>query len=413
MLEKLKPDRRQDRRLRWFAADALLGVLFVWITVESFRSSAYVTEYGRIEGLDWLLAISPTFLLFVRRLAPLTAMIVATLLYIVASAVLGDSNAPLAVPLFAYSVGMTRPLRVSGWLVGGTAAVMSAAVFFGPGDPAAFSVPVVIVLFGIGWLVAVSIRGNQTRADLLADEAQLLRAQSSLIAERAVADERARIALELHDAVGHAVNVIVMQAGAARLATNDDRTIDTLRNIEQVGRSALSDLDGMLGLLHDEDDRGAPLEPARKIEDIERLVDGMRASGAEIHLNNQCDSSLDDTMAHRTGAAAYRIVQEALTNSIKHAGKARIDVTISCTDDHLTVEVVDDGLGAAAPQRPGGGRGIAGMTERANVLGGQLVAEPLRGGGFRVNALIPRSLQSVQASEGGVSEHESHRADSR
>jgi signal transduction histidine kinase len=106
-------------------------------------------------------------------------------------------------------------------------------------------------------------------------------------------------------------------------------------------------------------------------------------------------------------------VQEALTNAIKHAGTARIDVTISCTDDHLTVEIVDDGLGAAASHRPGGGRGIAGMTERANVLGGQLVAEPLPGGGFHVNALIPRSLHSVQASEGGISEHESHRADSR
>ena len=225
----------------------------------------------------------------------------------------------------------------------------------------------------------------------------VLRAQSSLVAERAVADERARIARELHDAVGHAVNVMVMHAGAARLAAKDDRAIETLRKIEQVGRSALSDLDRMLGLLHDQADRGVPLEPARKIEDIVRLVDGMRAGGAEIHLDNRC-SSLDETKAHRTGAAAYRIVQEALTNAVKHAGKARIDVTISCTDELLEVEVVDDGLGAAAPTRPGGGRGIIGMTERAKELGGHLVAEPLRGGGFRVKALIPQSVPSAQPS---------------
>lgn len=398
VLEKLQPDRRQDRRLRWFAADAVVAVMFIWITVESLRSSAYVAEYGRIEGLGWLLAISPTLLLFVRRLAPLTAMVAATLLYMVASAFFGHSNAPLAVPLFAYSVGMTRPVLVSAWLVGGAAAVMSATVFYGPGDPLALSVPVVFMLYGIGWLIAVSIRANQTRADSLADEAQDLRAQSSLVAERAVADERARIARELHDAVGHAVNVMVMHAGAARLATNDDRTIDTLRKIEQVGRSALSDLDHMLGLLQGEDDRGVRLEPVWGIPDIVRLVDGMRASGADIHLNNHCDSSLDDAMAHRAGAAAYRIVQEALTNAIKHAGTARIDVTILCTDDHLKVEIVDDGLGAAAPQEPGGGRGIVGMTERAKVLGGQLTAQPRRGGGFRVDALIPL-LESAQVSE--------------
>lgn len=413
MLEKLQPDRRQDRRLRWFAADAFVGVVFVWITVESLRSSAYVAEYGQIHGLGWLLAVSPTLLLFVRRLTPLTAMVVATLLYALASAVQGDANAPLAVPLFAYSVGMTRPLRVSASLVGGAAAVMSTTVFFGPGDPLALSVPVVILLFGIGWLVAANVRGSQTRADHLADEAQVLRAQSLLVAERAVADERARIARELHDAVGHAVNVMVMHAGAARLGTDDDRTIETFRKIEQVGRSALSDLDHMLGLLHPKDDRGVPLEPARRIEDIVRLVDGLRATGAEIQLNNRCDSSIDDTMAHRAGAAAYRIVQEALTNAIKHAGTAQIGVTISCTDDDLELEVVDDGLGAAASQESGGGRGIIGMTERARVLGGHLVAEPLSGGGFRVKALIPRSQQDVQANQGGVSEHESDRADSR
>ncbi len=93
----------------------------------------------------------------------------------------------------------------------------------------------------------------------------------------------------------------------------------------------------MLGLLHNEDGSSAPLEPARKIEDIVRLVDGMRASGAEIHFDNQCDSSLDDTINQRSAAAAYRIVQEALTNAIKYAGEARIDVTISCANSASSI----------------------------------------------------------------------------
>jgi signal transduction histidine kinase len=392
----LHPDRHQSRQARWLIADALVALLFIWITIESLRSTAYVEEYGRIEGFGWVLAISPTLLLFIRRLAPLTSMLIATMLYMVASAFQGDSNAPLAVPLFSYSVAMTRPARVSGWLVGVAAVAMSLSVFYGPGDPLALSVPVVIMLFAIGWLVAVSIRNNQTRAELLAVEAAKARAESTQIAERAVADERARIARELHDAVGHAVNVIVMQAGAARLSSSEERTIDSLRKIEQVGRSALTDLDHMLGLLQDDDGSTAPLEPPRTIADIVRLVDSLRASGADVHLDNRCDSSLDTTLAHRTGAAAYRIVQEALTNAIKHAGPARIGVTIDCTDDELRILVVDDGLGSSVPTAPGGGRGIAGMTERAKVLGGQLTAMPLDGGGFRVEALIPQSPRSAR-----------------
>lgn len=92
----------------------------------------------------------------------------------------------------------------------------------------------------------------------------------------------------------------------------------------------------MLGLLHDEDDRVAPLEPLRNMDDVVRLVDGLRAGGAEIHLDNRCDDALDDAMAQRSGVAVYRIVQGALTNAIKHAGPARIDVAISCTRDAMT-----------------------------------------------------------------------------
>lgn len=397
LMEMVQPDRRQSRQPQWLVADAFVALFFVWITVESLRSTAYVAEYGRIEGLGWVLAISPTLLLVVRRHAPLSAMVGATLLYMVASAFQGDSNAPLAVPLFSYSVGMTRPVNVSVWLVGAAAIAMSLSVFYGPGDPVALSVPVVITLFAVGWLVAVSIRNNQTRAERFAVAAETARAESVQVAETAVAEERARIARELHDAVGHAVNVMVMQAGAARLTTSDDRVIESLRKIEQVGRSALTDLDNMLGLLHDDATSAAPLEPTRTIADIVRLVENMKATGADIHMKSQCTDLADQSPGDHIGAAAYRIVQEALTNAVKHAGPARIEVTISCTDDHVRVVVVDDGLGAAAPQVPGGGRGIVGMTERAKVLGGQLIARPQESGGFRVEALLPRSPENLRA----------------
>lgn len=382
-IDWLRPDRRQSRDPWWFAADIVLALMFVWVTVESLNSNAYVDEFGRVEGAGWWLAISPTLLLPLRRLAPVLVLAAATGLYMVASASQGDTNALLAVPFFSYSVGITRPVRVSGTIVVIASALLSTVVLYGPGDPEWLALPVTTILVGAGWLVALSIRHNQLRANRLATEALVLRHEQELVAERAVADERVRIARELHDAVGHAVNVMVLHAGAARLATEDPRTEAALREIEQTGRAALTDLDHMLGLLRPEAD--APLTPIHGSADIGRLVDEMNAAGADVHLEQRCEAPID----RRIGIAAYRIVQEALTNSIKHAGPARVDLTLSCDDDELEILVVDDGAGSQAARQHGGGRGIVGMRERASVLGGRLDAAPGADGGFRVRAVLP------------------------
>lgn len=383
-LDWLRADRRQPRDPVWFAADALLALVFVWIAVESLRSNAYVDEFGALEGWEWLLALAPTLLLPARRLAPVTTLAVATALYMLASGWQGDSNALLAIPFFVYSVAITRPALGSGVIVGVSAIALSTVVLYGPGDPEWLAVPVMAMLVGVGWLVALSIRRNQSRAHQLAIETLDLRRENEVVAERAVADERARIARELHDAVGHAVNVMVLQAGAARLAADDPRTVASLREIEQVGRSALDDLDHMLGLLHSEEH--APLEPIHGSGDIARLVSEMSAAGVDVHLHDECTTPIERSV----GTAAYRIVQEALTNAIKHAGPARIDVTLACTDADLTITVVDDGVGPAADAPSRTGRGIVGMSERASVLGGRLETEARRGGGFRVRCVLPR-----------------------
>jgi signal transduction histidine kinase len=379
----LRPDRRQSRHLAWFAADIVLALVFVWITVESLNSTAYVDEFGPVEGAGWWLAISPTLLLPLRRIAPVVVLAVATALYMLASTSQGDTNALLAVPFFTYSVGITRPLPTSGAIVGVSAVALSTVVLYGPGDPEWLVLPVTAMLVGIGWLIALSIRHNQLRANRLAIEAMTLRHEKDLVAERAVADERVRIARELHDAVGHAVNVMVLHAGAARLATEDPRTVVALREIEETGRAALTDLDHMLGLLHADVD--APLTPIHGVADIARLVAEMNAAGADVHFEQRCDLPLE----RRVGIAAYRIVQESLTNAIKHAGPARIDVTLSCSGTELEILVVDDGVGTTVNATAGTGRGIAGMRERASVLGGRLDAGPDRAGGFRVRAVLP------------------------
>jgi signal transduction histidine kinase len=401
MLEWLRPDRRQDRSAAMIATDAVVTLVFLWITVESLRSTTFIEEYGRVEGAGWLLAVSPTALLLVRRLAPATTMFAATALLMLASVFWGDSNAPLAIPFFAYSVGLTRPANTSAWMIGVAALALAMRVLYGPGDPILLAVPVTLMLYAIGWLVAVSIRRNQERAGRFATEAQELRIHSSEIAEQAVADERARIARELHDAVGHAVNLMVMQAGAIRLTTRDARVAQALRELEDVGRSALTDLDRMLGLLRSPEGNPAPLEPARTTADIAKLIDEARRSGVDVHLHNRCDDAMGEAMERPAGAAAYRIVQEALTNAIKHAGPARIDVTIACTERNVEVTVADNGRGIRANAAPGGGRGIVGMTERAHVLGGTLTAGPLAEGGFQVNARIPRTAKSEHATASG------------
>ena len=397
-----RPDRYQHRGAWWLASDVVVAALFTWITLVSLRSDAYVDQYGAIEGAGWVLALAPNGLLLVRRLAPLTTLVAATLLYMAASAVQGDSNAPLAIPFFAYSVGYTRPVRVSATILGLAALALSTATFFGPGDPDLLVVVVWFLLFGIGWAVAVSVRRSQDRAVQLTQTIDDLEANQDQVAAAAIADERTRIARELHDAVGHTVNVIVLQAGAARLSHEPDKAFGALREIENLGRSALDDLDHMLGLL---DDTDAPARgPTKTTADIATLVEEMRGAGADIALHDHCPQPV----GHSAGAAAYRIAQESLTNALKHAGPtAHIDVTLTRTSTSLHLVVHNDGLGATLPAS-GGGRGLAGMSERAKVLGGRLTAGPVNGGGFAVEAALPlgseyRASLAPASSEGAHS----------
>jgi signal transduction histidine kinase len=372
-----------SQRLWWFAADAVLAALFTWITVVSLQSAAYIDQYGAIEGAGWLLALAPNALLLVRRVVPVTALVSATALYLAASATQGDSNAPLAIPFFAYSVAVTRPIRVSASIVGGAALALSTATFYGPGDPDPLVIVVWFLLFGLGWLIGATIRRNQARAEQLTQTVDDLEAQQARIAATAIADERSRIARELHDAVGHAVNVMVLQAGAARLSHQPDKAFEALREIEELGRSALTDLDQMLGLLHDDDK--ADRNPTKGIAEIPAMVAELQGLGADITLHDTCNQPV----GRHVGAAAYRIVQEALTNALKHARTAHVDVFLSCTATQLEVSVVDDGCEHAPKPTSGGGRGIVGMTERAKVLGGHLSAGPDDGGGFSVRASLP------------------------
>jgi len=231
--------------------------------------------------------------------------------------------------------------------------------------------------------VAVFVRRTQDRTQQLSQAVDDLEASQAQLTAAAIAEERTWIARELHDAVGHAVNVIVLQAGAARLSNRPMAAFAALHEIENLGRSALTDLDHMLGLL---DDTEAPIRaPAKTSADIATMVQELQTAGADITLHDNCESPV----GRHVGAAAYRIAQEALTNALKHAGVAHVDVVLSCTRTELHLLVADDGRVPPGRSHAIGGRGIAGMTERAKVLGGRLTAGPATGGGFRVEAVLP------------------------
>jgi signal transduction histidine kinase len=388
MLERLRPDRQPNRDLVWQAADVLLVVPLTILVVQSMRSDPYREEIGTVTSVGWLWVLGPTMLLTVRRTVPLTALVAATVMYLVAGIDNGDGNAILAAPFLAYMVALSRPPRVSAAIVGVAGTATSLTGLYGPGPISLLTLTSTWIFFAIGSAVGVRVRGNQIAGERLAAEAQSARDESIAIAARAVADERARLARELHDAVGHAVNVMVMQAGAARMVSNDEHSLSSFRAIERVGRLALTDLDRMLGLLRTDSETSLPLEPTHGLSDIAALVERVGSTAITLDLRDDCTHSGDCQVDNLIGSTAYRVVQEALTNVVKHAGPSHVDVVIRRDDDHLVVSVTDDGRGTVGDSaRPG--HGIVGMRERVALVGGQLTAGPRQTGGFAVMARLP------------------------
>jgi len=198
-------------------------------------------------------------------------------------------------------------------------------------------------------------------------------------------DERARIALELHDAIAHNVSMMVLQAGAERrvLDGSEGTTRETLEAIERTGRSALTEMRRLVGMLRT--DRSEPLAPQPGLRDLPILVGQLREAGLPIDL--AVDGS-PSGLPVGIELSAYRIVQEALTNVLKHAGDAHATVRVRYGADSLELEVIDDGRGETA-DAVRGGHGLVGMRERVALYGGQFTAGRRPGGGFAVRVLLP------------------------
>jgi signal transduction histidine kinase len=252
---------------------------------------------------------------------------------------------------------------------------------------------VLIVLLA---LVAISVIRNAMRAG---EARAQLEAEHAAATRRAVEQERARIASELHDVVTHNVSVMIVQAGAARqvLAQAPGQATAAMLAVEASGRAAMTELRHLLGLLspagpgsgEGEDDGDADLRPQPGLAQLQSLVDRVGGTGlpVELHIGEGVPAELPPGL----DLAAFRVVQEALTNVLKHAGKPRTSVTLDCLDGDLLVAVADVGppIPAAVPVVPGGGRGLLGLRERVALYGGQLEAGPLPARGWQVRARFP------------------------
>jgi signal transduction histidine kinase len=252
----------------------------------------------------------------------------------------------------------------------------------------ASGIPVLVADILALWVVGVVVRMRRDAAALAVRNEALDRE-----AERAVAAERARIAREMHDIVAHHLSVVVLQAAGARAVGSPSLT--TLEKIEDSGRQALAETRRLLGVLRGSGDE-VERAPQPGIAALPALVASIREAGLPVSL------AVDGERAQLPGAvdvSAYRIVQEALTNALKHAGPARARVSVHCSGDAVTIEVRDDGLGAAGTADEAGGHGLVGMRERVAVLGGELRAGPEPSGGYAVRAMLP--LGGRLAGDGG------------
>jgi signal transduction histidine kinase len=366
-------------------ADAAL----VTVLVVSAQLSVWTADAGALAGdrpVHALLLAVVTVPLYVRRYRPLAVLVLVLGATWVQYELGGSTFQPwFAVLMALYALGSHADRRAL--LVGAAATAAAMLALDVPrllaGDPVDEVVPAWLVLAGTAALGRwIRHRRRETRE--LATRAEVAERTRAEHAARAVADERARIARELHDLVAHSMGVIVIQAQAGQRAVDADLAAarGAFGSIETAGRQGLAEMRRLLHLLTTADDRSVAPQPS--LRELDDLVARVRAAGVPVEVHSHGDLG---ALPAGVDLAAYRIVQEALTNVLKHAGPASVTVRLALAGGALDVEVCDDGRQSVAAL-PAGGHGLVGMTERASLYGGSVETGRLPGGGFRVHARL-------------------------
>ena len=380
---------------RWpRVTDAVLAVAVFAASVVAVAASAldngadFTAESitDRPTGALAMLAVAAAALLW-RRQRPIAAAVGVTAIMIAwAFAGYGDGS-ELALLVVLYSVGRYAADHRHSLAI--VLAAMAAGVLETIVDVnQRIDIAPAIVLPWLVWYVGRLVRNRGDYLALLQERAERLEADQHDEARRAVAEERARIARELHDVVAHQVSMMTVQAGAARTIIHDDldAAVEAIGDVERAGREALGELRHLLGVLRP-DAGGGDLVPQPGLTDLAALAEELRSTGAGVELRL---APVPDGLSAAVELSVYRIVQESFTNIIKHAGPhPAVSLAIGLDGDDLVLEVSNTVAVAAAPGLPASGYGIPGMRERATLLGGTLDAGPLRPGRFRLEARIP------------------------
>jgi signal transduction histidine kinase len=359
------PCRGQLERVADFAIPWGVGLFLVLVVVDE-----------RATPTDWPLLAAGVVLAVVqgaalrwRRRRPELVMVVALVGGLGYQLIAPEVVLPWAGLFAVGSLAAARPPRVSLLALVGLEALIATNFFTATVEDTIFTMAVAVCAWALG-------EAARNRRMAIREETR-----------RAVSEEQARIARELHDVIAHSVSVIVVQAGAAEdvFDTRPDQARAALRSIELAGRDALGELRRLLGGVRPESDED-PSGPQPGLGRLDELADPLRAGGLEVSVRRE---GRPTTLPTGVDLSAYRIIQEALTNTVRHAHATRAEVTVRYARKSVEVEVRDDGRASLEGDGSARGHGLVGMRERASLLGGTLDAGPLPRGGYRVHARLP------------------------
>jgi signal transduction histidine kinase len=371
---------------------ALTAAVLVLSVTESLLSDG-------VTGPRWataLVSAAMCLLLLWRRTHPLAIAVVLLLLAVPASVTLVDPSELIStfLPLLiiAYSGGAYAAERESRIILG---VLFAGVVTVGLLDETktAGNIYFPAIITTLCWLGGRTVGTRARHAAELHETAALAAERRERETQEAVAEERRRIAREMHDVVAHSISMMVIQAGGARriLATDPGRAEEAAARIRSAGTDALAEMDILLGVLEAAPDGTAP----PKLDGLGELVERAREAGLPVTLEVSGKRRL---LSPGAELAVYRVVQEALTNAVKHAGGATTEVRLEWREDALEVSVADRGDGGASPQLPGAGHGLMGMRERMRVFGGDVETGPRPDGGFEVAARLPLERRTAAVS---------------
>jgi len=362
---------------------ALAAALTVFVQVGIWTDDGYLT------GNTTFLAVTSLFMtapLAWRRRFPFGVTVVVSGAIAVQVIVERGAHPPdgpfLAWIVTSYSVAAHADLRRA--LAGGALLIVAVDLWaYRTGDDLVF-IPVILAGF---WIAGRVVRSRNLLAAALAERTRELELEREERAKLAVAEERARIARELHDVVSHTLGVIVVQAGAERISSSAGSAHETLESIERSGREALGEMGRLVGMLRaDEAEERMPQPGLARLDEV---VERVREAGIDVQVVVEGEPR---TLAAGVDVSAFRIIQEALTNTVRHSKSSRAQVLLRWEPTALEIQVADDGVGAPAESAPrGGGHGLVGIRERVALFGGVLATGRSDLGGYLLTARLPFS----------------------